>query len=422
MKYLMKNLEDQWRTGKTLIKLSLIDNSKIFDRPRHDRAKAFVKFEVGEKIPKKARLIQGNLNEATAYEYPDEYSAVAGVLKDLMDHEFCSGGVTFRFTYAGGLNHDQLSDSFSNAIYNAANFYLDERDGANWDSTMSTDLLKHEHDVYVLLKLQSAKAFARRMMDVKGYVRTKCALEKIYVWYLTHGKRLSGDWDTSTGNTMLSMMIIFTVILELPSNLRPWRVTGWFMGDDYLGLYEFKGVLPCPKDLAKALNHFESKTGITPERGIFQDPLSVQFISLTPWPRIDGGYQFVPKIARQLRKLFWAPKFVHHKQILNYRSGIAISFWFTYHGFELMMKFIKLHFDPSIKPIEYEAYYSDMLTKKSRNVNWTLGFVHKYGLPMSSTKFDWPATKGAAVLEHPLIEEMLRQELLDPCDRPRCLS
>lgn len=419
---LTQELEEQWRSGKKQVKLAAIDKSKAYDTPVHTRGKTFVKFEINTKAPKKARLIQANHNEHTAYEFPEEYAAFTTALKGCLREPFEVDGVTFELHYAGGSNHQELSDLFTAFIHECPNYYyIDERDGKNWDSTMQKTTLMAELNVYKMLKMGAATAFGNRSAENRAVIRTKCGIEMVKIKYVSRWKRLSGDWNTSVGNTLISMMVCVHAITSLPTHLKPARVRALFMGDDYLGVYYY-AKLPDPHDLTAALNHGEQHMGITPERGLFTDPLAVTFISLGVWPRHDGGYQFVPQPGKQLCKLFWSHKRLTPSQIRIYRSDISRSFWHTYHGFPLMMQFLKHHYDPNARPgALWDHYFADFLVQAAGNVNWQVGFVYKYRMPYSSTFFRIPKVDGA-VLQHPVVTEMLRVESLDPADRRECLT
>lgn len=413
---LSENLHAEWRVGKTQVKLAQIDRSTIFDGLQQNKAKAFTKFEISTKVPTKARIIQGNMNERTAYEHPWEYQALAQTLKEIPQFEI--DGVTFDLHYAGGLNHDELSDLLTEWC-RGTNWYLDERDGKNWDSTMQKATLLAEYDLYAFLGMKSAKRFFERCSGVKGYMRFKDA----FIKYYTAWKRLSGDWNTSVGNTIISMMILVTAILMLPKSLRPKVVHGLFMGDDYLGAYHFDHK-PDPTALCAALNEYESLCGITPERGIFEDPYSVTFISLGVWPRLDGGLQFVPQPAKQMRKLFWSVKRLDDVLLADYEAQIAEAFWPVYHGWEMMMAFLKLHYHPRRRKHQFELGYMHwMLTPRPRGVNWQMGFVWKYSIPYTACNFPIERNLGECIIyHHPVVERMLEIESQDPCDRRWCLA
>jgi len=381
---------------------------------RPNKAKSFCKREVNVAVPTKARLIQGNFNEITAYEHPAEYAVMNAIMKALGDEEFSWCGVQCRFVYAGGLNHDTLSSVFTDECHRAGLKIFDERDGKNWDSTMNFQLLNAEAQVYEMLKLRSASRFLQRCAKVTGIIRTKVPGGCVILKYLTAWKRLSGDWNTSVGNTIISMIIIFTAIRDLPPHLRPRRWCGLFMGDDYLGILNYDQ-RPDVRALETALTAIESSCGITPVRALFDDPLAISFISLTPWPTHSGGFQFVPKPGKQLAKLFWAKDRKHQARVHDYAHTIATSFWKTFHGFPLMMKFLAHHYSPGRQLVKLDRYIVEPLTLEPNDVDWRSGFVYKYRIPYSALAFEFPSEGG--VWHHPAIDHMIKVESLDPHER-----
>lgn len=409
---LTQNLEGQWRVGRGQAKLEAIDHSKIFHEAQWHKAKSFVKFEVGVSMPTKARLIQGNQNEFTAYEYPEEYAAFSEALKEAI--EFEHSGVTFKFQYAGGCDHDQLSEMFTDAYMSAgAHVIIDERDGKNWDSTMQYETLKCEGELYEALGMSAAEAFFARASGVKGTISYPKKGWKSFISYVTRWKRLSGDWDTSVGNSLISMLITIFTIVSLPQHLRPLNVFALFMGDDYLGVYRFAERV-AHVDLKLALDHYEALCGITPMRGLFTDPLLISFISLGLWPRHEGGYQFVPHPARQLVKLFSSVRPLAAAQLDDYQTSLSIAFWPVYWGWPLMMKFLKKHYTKPTTKMTCQFYFHRMLTGRCRHVDWCSGFVAKYEIPFVSTHFE---VGDALFQRHPVVDHMLRFENADPAAR-----
>lgn len=419
-----------WRTGKKLVKLAMIDRSYQYDTPHYERAKTFVKKEAGLSVPTKGRLIQGNLNELTAYEYPDEYTAISKALQAIGQREFEYDGINFQFRYTAGMNHAEMATAFSDVWLNRLpNSYIDERDGKNWDSTMNKRLLMSEYLVYEMLGLRAANSFLKRSAGVKGVINCKTdRLTNCVIKYITRWKRLSGDWNTSVGNSIVSMIIIFTVICSLPTHLRPVKVFGMFMGDDYLGVYQYANAI-CPRMLTSALNDLESDCGITPVRALFDDPLYVSYISLGLWPRRDGSYAMVPHPGRTLGKLFWSVTLVPPNVFKEYRSEIARSFEPTYRGFEFVTRFLRHHVIAGLQLtdamrrllfVHHHWMIRHDLVDDAQGINWQYGFLCKYGFPI--TALVW--TDGlpeAGMVYHPLVTRMIELEALDPCDREQRL-
>jgi hypothetical protein len=216
---------DAWKHRRTLPKLALIERSKALDKMELCKIDAFVKREVCATVPKKARMIQGNVNEATAYAHPEHYYAVGYALKQVGNLDFDLGGVRFTLVYASGKSHDELSDLVTEWLGAPGIVLFDERDGKNWDATMQEETLRAEASVYALVDEALAQAHLTRSARARARVVLKQCAPHI-IKYITSWKRLSGDWNTSVGNTIISMIICVLTIVGLPTALRPDSVFG----------------------------------------------------------------------------------------------------------------------------------------------------------------------------------------------------
>jgi hypothetical protein len=194
------------------------------------------------------------------------------------------------------------------------------------------------------------------------------------------------------------------------------------MGDDYLGVYAYKEQ-PNVEDLRAALDFGERTCGITPERSIFSNPMDVSFISLGLWPRLDGGWQFVPHPAKQMRKLFWTARCMKGRSFPDQCTALAIAFLPTYAGFKLMHTFLRRHLIVDAPKYLMEAsdhyMYAEALARRVRHVNWKVGFMHKYRLPYTACDWQLPRQTVSAVeiWAHPVAQHMLTVESQDPIER-----
>ncbi len=405
-----------WKARRTQIKLAAIEESHLYDELKLDQAKSFIKREVNARPPSKARLIQGHVNERTAYNHPDWYRAIAKVLTHITLED---DGVEYDFTYAGGMNHDQIADWFEQASSQPGAKCYDERDGKNWDSTMQEGHLRYEAQIYALFDEDVAREFLKRSAGVRGKIRCLDAL----VVYYTAWKRLSGDWNTSIGNTIISMIIVLTAVGALPKHLRPRRVRGIFMGDDYVGVYYYDQ-LPCLDTLTEAMNHNEALCGITPVRGITTDVYLVEFISLTLWPTKSGGVAAVPKVSNVLSKLFASVKPLS-KHIRSDVLATITALEPSFHGFELMQRFFAHHrraWEHVPAKMASKGRCStffndyDFSPTRRRDVNWIYGFIHKYNIPITCFDFDFREFRGlqACIVSSYIVDLLYEKEHTDP--------
>lgn len=416
-------LTDEWTVGKPAWKLRLIRNSHLFDALKHNSARSFIKQELHPVIKTKARLIQGHTTLRTAYHHSDEYCVTMKILKMLdVEGPVTIGGMEILFSYGGGKNHTQLSRFINDAIERTSKYRIfDERDGKNWDASMTQELLTAESEVYRLCGFRSTWDFLRRCEHVTGRLLINDPLGRKLVRYVTSWRRLSGDWNTSVGNTIVSMIVTWTTLLSLPEHLRPKKVFALFHGDDYLAVYDHGRSIDT-QALKEALDAGEIACGITPERGIFRDPLAVSFVAMTLWPTFDGNFVFLPKPAVQLVKLFWSVRSRAKQDIPGYTTAIAICMWPLFRGFSLMEQHLKAHH--VAKP--NWGTLTDYWTMRYRTseplppIQWGPGIVFKYGLPSSALYFPYP--KGPGIWFHPAIKHMLEVEVLDPFERKACLT
>ncbi len=414
--------EGKWADKKTLVKRQQIAESQVRDRVELNRAKSFIKREVNPGIPTKARLIQGNQNDKTAYLHPDAYKAISNLCSNIV---YSVDGVEFDLHYTSHLNREQISALFSVETARPGYRYYDERDGKNWDSTMQEPHMRFEASLYELFDTRIADNHIIRSTQTFGLIRSKqCVLKYVTAW-----KRLSGDWNTSIGNTLISMAIIISVILSLPSHLKPRRVFGMFLGDDYLGVYNYASRVD-PNDLNAAMMDGEKKFGITPSRAIFLDPMLCEYISMTVWPAYDGTYVFVPKMSNLLVKLFYS---VHPPTKHTAQDAIAtiMAIRPCYDGLRFMQRFLTEHakgwkgrLHQGLRAITkynpntfLDRHREEALSGNTNSINWAYGFAHKFRLPLTSLDFELPAVDRAMMLNHPTIDIIFQLEHLDPADR-----
>lgn len=404
-----------WKTTRPAHRVQQIEKSQVYDRIVLDKAKSFPKREVTTGIPTKARLIQGSYNDATAFRHPDMYRHIANTVKHL---EFVQDGVKFDLHYTSGKTTQELASLLTDFHQRSGYHLYDERDGKNWDATMQEPLLRFEASLYAFFDADISEHCLTRSTHVKGIIKLKAS----FIKYITSWKRLSGDWNTSVGNTLISMAIIVTTILALPSNLRPRFVRGLFMGDDYIGMYEYSQPV-CRQSLLHAMNHFESRCGITPVRGITTDPLKLQYISLVVWPKKDGSFAFTPRITSILSKLFYS---IHHRTAHTRQDIISSCNMFldVFRGCRFVERFLVSHRNcwgaqpcksrrtGHVHAIYPQLNYNGLVSDSG--IDWQLGLILKHDLAITSFDFDYPDPLTCAAATHPAVTRLYILERQDP--------
>lgn len=405
-----------WTHNKPLHKVQMIQKSFKQDDVRIRKGRAFIKKEmyVG-KIPTKARMIQGNPNHITAYEYVEEFTAIMALFKHLKDNTFEYQGVSYQFSYASGMNHNQIADLVAGWDTDVCRRLLDECDGKNWDATMQEPLLMAEAAVYAMLDPLVAKHCLDRS---SGCWMQAMAYKHSPIFYFILWKRLSGDWNTSVGNTIISMMIRFYVLSTCAAQYNLKRVSAIFMGDDYLASYWFERPV-CPVHLCNTLNQLEQSTGIEPKRGLFNDLSHVSFISLGFWPTASG-YAAVPHPGHMLAKAFVSVNADINPR--TYCHEMAVAFLPAYKGFHFMEaffhKYLQRGWVHTKTRKDYAGWWHDLIS--DRIIKWSSAFLLKYGFSIQCMRF--PDCPDYCVINHPLVDEMIRIEMLDPDERTTRLA
>lgn len=425
----MGQASGEWRVGRGEARLRQIDHSRLWDTIDNGKAKGMIKFEpLSKDEPKKSRGIQFSENDATAYEHPDEYHAVSDALKTIGDGPFlistaAGKSIKATFRYAGGYDHDVLGGVVTQMDtkrgYKAVLY--DEMDGANWDSTMQQPTMEQEVRVYEFLGLRAAVGARRAMGAVSAKMSVPHnAQHKRHIRYVTQYKRMSGKWNTTVGNVIVAMEIRYWVLKQLPDHLAPAEVECLFLGDDYLAAYWFEQDVD-PVAMHDALDYYDSKCGITPERGVFRSILDTTFISLGIWKTFDGTLAVAPHPGRQLRKLMWTTSCADSKRRREeIASSIAEAFFPIYNGFEMMQSFLKVHHTRPGASASVDWYTKFMYTKRNKNIDWVGGFAYKYGLPIKALPKRIPQPSSHAIIcQHPFVTIVQEIESLDPGQRPR---
>lgn len=421
---------DAWRIGKGQVKLRKIDDSVAQDRVDFGKVQLMIKQEVSGQTfyepsrIKKARGIQFTVNERSAYERAREYYAFSSGLVALSTDEVSYDGVDFLVVYSSKMNHDDIGNfaTESERLRRTAQFsVIDERDGKNWDANVQVCHRMALIDIYRQLDPRLAE-HAQSGVHVKGTYRSK---QNVKITYEVNGTVKSGHPDTSSGNGALNREVTIKAVISLPRHLRPIKVRGLVMGDDYIAWLYFDHAVDL-KELKAALNEAEARLGIHPERGLFLDIRNASFISLGFYTAVDGTIIPLPKVGRLLYRLFWTVTALQGRDPRRLASGIAASFYPLYQTLPYMRKFLKYHMQvPPLDVSDCNHYYCwDEIGSRqlAAPIDWTANHLVKYG-PLACL-YELPpiidGEQGAGVISDQIVDMMYRTDVADPADRLGC--
>lgn len=420
---------EQWKVGRGQVKLTQIGESITYDGLDYDRVNMMLKKEVNivdlrkRELPKKARAIQFCTNLRTAYERAVEQTSFCHALAESTASEHEYGGIKCCVRYTAEMSPYEIAQFATDCEGRRAAYsctYLDERDGKNWDANVQKG---HRHvladwygEIDEVLRRQAKAAIKVRGKYVHGGVR---------IAYSVDGTVKSGHWDTSSGNGALNLEITMQAAASLPLQLRPVEIRGLIMGDDLLLWLYFNHEVDAI-EYTQAINNAEKRLGINPVRGLFTDILNVSFCSMGfYWTA--AGLACVPKLGRCFAKLFWTVTPLAGRDPLRMASTIAHAFYPLYHEYKPMRDFLKHHM--RVPPIECDLgdampyILRDNVVPRWPGIRWAEGNLVKYGLPADALDDigDHIRDVKAAVIDHPIVNMMLEQDLADPPERRGCL-
>lgn len=418
---------EEWTKGKSMLKMSKVVDSTIFDRLVPGRVNMMLKKEVsiqpyGSSGPTKARAIQYTVNERTAYEFGPENWAFSKALIATTEEAFVSSDVEFLVRYTAGMNHDQIGEFASDSEVERQRWpevWIDERDGKNWDANVQVCHRRAMVDLYKKLHKPMGN-LAADMICVKGKLAQH--IEGVQIHYEVHGTVKSGHWDTGSGNGALNIEISVQAIIGLPKRLRPRKVRAMVMGDDYVAWLYFDHPID-PVELCNALNEQERKLGICPERGLFKDVLQVSYISLGFVVRFDGSIGATPKVGRMFAKLFSTVTPLAGRDPRRMASSIAHAFMPVFAGWKPMRDFLRYHMQhPPLDSFDVVSEYKTQLGHRYNEIDWRQTLFRKYGVEALGLELRFAGEQQAGWARHPVIDHLITIDLADPCDRWGCAS
>ncbi len=419
---------DHWRAGKTQVKLQKVDTSIAEDKVVCERVRFMLKCEISrwpyyaEQAVSKARGIQFSVNEATSYTWANHYAAFSSALATASSREQVIEGIGFTMVYSSKMAHEDISRFATESELLRKQYpdsVIDERDGKNWDANVQKCHREALCQIYAELSAELAN-HARRGIKVKGAV----AIDGHRIWYTVDGTVKSGHPDTSSGNGALNREVSIQAILSLPRHLRPVKVRGLIMGDDYLAWLYFGHTVDYT-ELARALDGCEANLGIVPERGLFTDIRHASFISLAFYRGVRGGVVALPKIGRLLSGLFWTVTPLQNRDPRRLASGIAQAFYPLFNTCDFMRQFLSHHM--RVAPIDGSSFihfyqWAEIgLKRLPEPIHWRDEHLWKYGPDVALLHFSLPEDF-AGLCQHPVVDLIIRSDLADPRDRLGCVS
>lgn len=420
---------EEWRSRKTQLKLKRIDVSTAEEAVDFRRVEMMVKKEVtaapfDEPVAiKKARGIQFAINERSAYEHIEDFDAFSHGMAQFTEEPYECEGITFEIAYAAHMNHRAIGKFATDSELFRRRYawsVIDERDGKNWDANVQTAHREALCEVYEEVLGKGFADYVRTGIKVSGKFRERKG--NVWVKYEVDGTVKSGHGDTSCGNGALNREITIQAVLLLPKRLRPVRVRGIVMGDDYIAWMYFDAPKQ-PQELLDALNGAEAQLGIHPVRGLFDKVEQASFISLGFYRAHDQLTVIaLPKVGRLLSRLFWTVTDLRGRDPRRLASGIAQSFYPLFSTMPLMRSFLKHHMQlPPIDARDLNHYYNwaDVCPERlEQPINWDENALVKYGFLYSDIPTFPEQPQGAGFADHPLVRKMYEIDQADPNDRP----
>jgi len=298
---------DTWLARWPLAKRALIAKSLLIDHPAPGRVKPFVKREVSHKPPTKARLIQGYPNLATQVVVAREMYAFQKALAILDDYEVYPG---IRISMGSGRSATWLSGWPTRSMWDRSVFY--ERDGKNWDATMS---MSHHQAKIELMRACSSRMvnFVNLCRIVKGTVHPD-RRGGLSFRYRLDGTVKSGHNDTTSGNSIINLLVAASAARSLGLSCRILAT-----GDDLImEVRRDPGLVLAT--LCARLMSAERAYGIVPEARLFSSIHDVTFVS-GRWLAHGAEYRFVPLAGRLLARLWWTVKRQRPKDLAPTNMG-----------------------------------------------------------------------------------------------------
>jgi len=381
-------------------KRDLFLRSMVFDPSVPYKVKIMVKYEYDHSVPRRARAIQMYFNLITQAMFGPHFYALQKATCELFNRLELSPGIDV--TIASGMNASHLSLWMDNVVARGALWFY-ERDGKDWDSTMSVMHARLRIMLYGLVDARLSD-FTMRCVKVKGFGRFREGILRYSVFTTVK----SGQNDTSLGNGIVNLAIIVESMMLL--GLRGSVIVS---GDDLLvAMYQDYDV--------GALKAIEESLGIKPVARKFTSPFDVSFVSGV-WFLNGNKYQFIPKPGRLVARLWWSVNPPSSRKLEAYRRGVVRGLLPVCGGIPIIRKWLS-KFDSEGEALPNDRYW----VLKHCAVDWDplvlYHFCARYGVTVSQVEecesmLDALPTE-PLFIRHPVLDAMMRVDLADPVDRP----
>lgn len=404
----------KWMSKWSAAKQKVIKESIRLQPAVPDRVKPFVKREVNHKPPTKARLIQGYMTPSTQAVFGPELYAFQKSLGFLVDFEIFPG---IFITVGSGRNAKFLAEWPGMCPFDCAVYY--ERDGKNWDATMSAE----HHRVKIELMRSCAPPMAEFVdtcFRVKAIYRN-AKTRAVAFRYTLNGTVKSGHNDTTSGNTIVNLIIVSNAMRDLG-----FRGRCIATGDDLLVQLD-PSSCAARSDLSQvcsALLKREAMYGIKPEGRCFHDIEDSTFVS-GRWVRDGVVHRFLPLMGRLVARLWWTVKPPSSAKRAAYLHGVATAIrsvsqgCLVADGLTSWVPATSAKYD--MKGLDSSWAFLGEQTLRKEAVNQAL--VRIYGLPSSvlseaNDQLHRVGKCGPARVSNLALGWMMQHDLCDIADRP----
>jgi hypothetical protein len=238
--------------------------------------------------PARPRAIQGVSNLAKAL-YGQWFYNYSLVLKSILHYNH-------QFWYCNGAKNSHFTKWIHNAFSKMRKYVAISIDFSKFDVTQSPAVINNENNWYLKIGFPInyvSKAFLKSKLMTKGYSN--------WFKYKILGTRKSGDSDTSSGNTRITMLVIYSFL----KNNKFVRYFTAANGDDSLQLLDYYEIMnkfkSLPIFIAKYKEHI-SKLGFIPKLHCVLNITKTEFLS-SKFYKVDGVYYIGLKPGRVFHRL-----------------------------------------------------------------------------------------------------------------------